>query len=366
MAAAEPQRKRAGETAPATPTPTSASKAPPEQEAAAPVAGKAGAPAPALQGQGQFQWSLASLKITDSTVHVLNPHGPLDLGVGVQLSDLAGAGDRSGHVKVDLALQQGALHVDGDVRVAPPGFGGEITLDSLALPPIVVLRGLLPAQALQSATLGGALTIEAGCPPRASRRRPLERCGWPASSVLPISKLAPPGMKDLEVGADSIDVELSEVAVPGAMPGGESAAIGPVRLAGEIQLSKPRVVLADGKQFSVSAEVDRRVDLASVASRRRGRRPLAGRARKGAPGLTGGPPDAQRAGSCPAGSDRRGGKAASPAATGVGRRRPLAGEAGNAAPPGIEVKVGSLQVERGKLDITDDAVKPAFSTPFPD
>ena len=362
VAAAETQGNVAAETVPATPSPTSASKAPPEQEAAAPVAGKAGAPAPAPQGQGQFQWSLASLKITDSTVHVLNPHGPLDLGVGVQLSDLAGAGDRSGHVKVDLALQQGALHVDGDVRVAPPGFGGELTLDSLALPPIVVLRGLLPAQALQSATLGGALTIEAGLPAKNQAAPPAGEVRVTGKLGLADLKLAPPGMKDLEVGADSIDVELSEVAVPGAMPGGESAAIGPVRLAGEIQLSKPRVALADGKQFSVSAKsivvpishlslpvgapgTPLQVALGKVRLVSPKVRLTRNEQGLVLPGATAAEAKPQAAAPPPP---------SSPA--------PLAGEPASAAPPGIEVKVDSLQIERGNVYVTDDAVKPAFST----
>ena len=293
---------------------------------------------------------------------MLNPHGPLDLGVGVQLSDLAGAGDRSGHVKVDLALQQGALHVDGDVRVAPPGFGGELTLDSLALPPIVVLRGLLPAQALQSATLGGALTIEAGLPAKGQSAPPAGEVRVAGKLGLADLKLAPPGMKDLEVGADSIDVELSEVAVPGAMPGGESAAIGPVRLAGEIQLSKPRVVLADGKQFSVSAKsivvpishlslpvgapgAPLQVALGKVRLVSPKVRLTRNEQGLVLPGATAAEAKPQAAAPPPP---------SSPA--------PVTGEPASAAPPGIEVKVDSLQIERGKVYITDDAVKPAFST----
>ena len=322
----------------------------------------AGAPASAPQAQGPFRWSLASLKITDSTVHVLDPHGPLDVGVGVQLSDLAGSGDRSAHVKVDLAVQQGALHVDGDVRVAPPGFGGELTLDSLALPPLVVLRGVLPPQALQSATLGGVLTIEAGLPAKGQSPPPAGEVRVAGKLGLADLKLAPPGMKDLEVGADSIDVQLSELGVPGAMPGGESTAIGPVRLAGEIQLTKSHVVQADGKQFSVAAKsIIVSISQLSLPVGAAGA-PLQvalGKVRLVSPevrltrneqGLV--LPGASAAAAKPQ---------APPPPPPASAPSPATGEAGNAAAPGIEVKVGSLQVERGKLDITDYAVKPAFS-----
>jgi uncharacterized protein involved in outer membrane biogenesis len=354
-AAAETPTNATAESASAAPTPTPETGPQPAQQPAAPESGAAGAPASAPQGKGPFHWSLASLRITDSTVHVLDPHGPLDLGVGVQLDDLAGSGDRPGHVKMDLALQQGALRIDGDVRVAPPGFGGELTLDSLALPPVVVLRGLLPAEALQSATLGGALTIEAGLPVQGQPAPAAGEVQVAGKLGLTGLELAPPGMKDLEVGADSIDVQLSEVAVPGAMPGGEGTAIGPVSAAGEIRLSKPRVALADGKQFSVSAKsivvpisrLSLPVGPGAPLQVALGKVSLVSpkiRLTRTEQGLVLPGPSAAETKPQPA-----------PPAT------PATGEAAS-APPGIDVKVDSLRVERGKVEVTDDAVKPTFST----
>jgi hypothetical protein len=182
------------------------------------------APPPAANAQpGEsappWRWSVSSLHIGDTRVRLLGTAAPLDVGVGLDLTDLVDHADAPAHIALALTAGKGTLHVDGALRVAPPGFGGTLRIADLSLPELAAAAGALPHDLLQTARLGSDLTVEAGLP--ASKdggelAAPDVRVqGKLSLADLHMTLPSPPG---LSVGVHSVDLAFNELQVPGVLP----------------------------------------------------------------------------------------------------------------------------------------------------
>ncbi len=212
-------------------------------------AGQASASSAPPAAARPWQWSVAALRISDSRVHLLGTDAPLDVGVTASAADLAGVSQTPGKLDVDLGIGSGAVHVGGAVRVAPPGFSGALKISALSIPEMVSISGAVAQSPLQSATLDADLSIDAGLGDRSAN-----------SGAGPEDLRVEGGLSvgsarvahgDTTAAADKVDLQISELSLPGALASmaasgtGENAAAhqGDFRFRGALSLVNPEVVL---------------------------------------------------------------------------------------------------------------------------
>ena len=226
--------------------------------AAPPPAPAAAAAAPATESAPPWRWAVSSVHVGDTRVRLLGAAAPYDVGVGLELTDLADHSDQPAHIALALTAAQGTVNVDGGVRVAPPGFGGTLRIAELSLPELGAAAGALPKDLLQAARLASDLTVEAGL--AASQ----DGGALAASDVrvhgklsLADVRLTPPSPPGLSVGLHAMDVAFDELQVPGVLPaasdvaavGGGSGALAAGDVHARAQLSVADVnVAASGPQ----------------------------------------------------------------------------------------------------------------------
>src|SRR6185295_15248903 len=109
-----------------------------------------------------WTWSVAAAHITDSTVHVLGREAPLAVSLGLDASDLTGDANYPARVGLALKLGDGAVNIDGALRLHGLGFAGTIRTAGLSVPEIIVSSTTLPTDLLRSGHLSTELTVEAG------------------------------------------------------------------------------------------------------------------------------------------------------------------------------------------------------------
>jgi hypothetical protein len=247
----------------ATPTATPTAS-PPSATETTPTAtlGAEPAPAQAAEKSEPWSWSVASVRVDDSTVHRLAGEAPLDIGVELTASDLAGDADYPAHVGLALTVGDGSLNVDGALRLHFPGFAGTLRTANLSLPEILRSTTALPSDLLQTGRLSTALTVEAGMAvpdgvaiaPRDVRAR--------GHVTLADAQLKPPATTPLAIAVRSVDLELKDLHVAGALVGGSAKAAGPgtgslaagdLHLDGTLSLAEPSVASPDGSGLSAGA-----------------------------------------------------------------------------------------------------------------
>jgi hypothetical protein len=202
-----------------------------------------------------WEWHVANVRVTDSTVHVLSDQPPMDVGIDLTAANLASAADAVAHVALGLGVGGASVKLDGDLRIAAPAFGGSIQIADLALPPLVAVSGAVEPSVLPAATLKADLAIAAGLPAKDGAAAAPDLVS--VSGVVGISdaRLSPPGQADLTVEAKSIELTISELAVPGAIPIGQKAAPGTtLRLAADLKLLEPRVTRTGDQPMDVGAQ----------------------------------------------------------------------------------------------------------------
>jgi hypothetical protein len=226
------------------------SSAPPPQNPAAPAAppAAASAAAPPAEGAPPWRWSVASLHIGDTRVRLLGAAAPYDIGVGLDVTDLADHADQPAHIALALTAGQGTVNVEGGVRVAPPGFGGTLKIADLSVPELGIASAL-PKGLLQAARLGSDLTVEAGLA-AAKDGSPLAPSDVHVQGKLSLAdvQLTPPSPPGLTVGAHAIDLVFDELQVPGVLPaasGGPSADGGSAALAPGDVHARAKLSVAD-------------------------------------------------------------------------------------------------------------------------
>jgi Domain of Unknown Function (DUF748) len=349
-AAAEPAPP-AGEPAAAT-APGTEPAPPADPPPAAEPAPAAAEPAPpAASPNAPWRWSVASLEVADSTVHVVAGATKLDVGIELGVEHLAGDGDEPGTVRLRLALgEQGTITVDGQARVEPPGFQGKVELADLSLPELVDISGALAPHRLQGGRLTGALDVAAG--PAAGGDTPPGALGVRGTLSVADLWLAAEQAYQFSVGWKALDVAIAQVRVPGVLPDAPAgAAIEPITVAlGKVQLTAPMAQLTRGPEglvvpalggpgWSAAPEAVAAPGAATPAS---------------APSLPATTPPAADppAGSAPA--------TATPAAATPETTTPTTAAAG--APPArpLAVTVDALAIRDGQVAITDRTVTPFY------
>ena len=211
-------------------------------------------PAPAEPSK-PWEWSVADVRVSDSMVHVLSDQPPLDVGVDLAATALASAADSVSHVALGFAIGGGSLKLDGDLRLAPPGFGGTIQISDLAVPPLLAASGRVDPALLPSATVKADLAVQAGLPAKSGA--PVEPDLLRVTGTLGIgdARVAPPGQADLSVAAKALDLTITDLAVPGVIPIGQKAADGAaVRLAADLALQEPHVSRGGESALSFDAQ----------------------------------------------------------------------------------------------------------------
>jgi hypothetical protein len=224
------------------------------------AAGEPEATSPSAEAgpQQPWQWSVSAVRVSDSTLHGITADAPLNIGVGLSVKNLAGSPGATASVDLAVTSDIGSVDVNGDARIAPPGFGGVIKLGNLTLPRIVALSGVLSPDLVRSATLQGELTVGAGMPPPASDLSVANSDVHVRGKLtLADPQVQLPGDQGAAVSVKNVDIGLTDLSVPGVLPVPEDTAANeprPLSFQGTLALSDPLVALADGKEFSVGAE----------------------------------------------------------------------------------------------------------------
>src|SRR5262249_31440404 len=183
------------------------------------------------------------LQLDDGHVEVLQPETPLAVGVNLAARDLAGDATEPGHVDLTLGVGSGTVHLAGALRVAPPAFGGTLSIEHLTLPELVAVAAVVPPHVLETATLATDLKLSAGLDPSGAAAdsgaaRVSGRIGLEGLRVVGADP------KAFAAGWKLLDVPIDEVLVPGVLPGTPPTSPAPVTVTlGAVRLEDPYVQL---------------------------------------------------------------------------------------------------------------------------
>lgn len=229
-----------------------AANAPPAKPAPLPAA-----TAPPGESAPPWRWSVAALHIGDTRVRLLGAAAPLDVGVGLDLTNLADHANAPAHFALALTAGKGKLHVDGGLRIAPPGFGGTLRIADLSLPELAAAAGALPHDLLQTARLGSDLTVEAGLAANKGGELAAPDVRVQGKLSLADLKMTLPSPPGLSVGAHSVDLAFDELQVPGVLPAPSPEAraagalpAGDVRVRGKLSVADVSVAATGPKGFT--------------------------------------------------------------------------------------------------------------------
>lgn len=278
----------------------------------------------------------------------------------------------TGGLGVELAQPRVALGADDTVFTADRV--------ALAVPEVALPVAPPAADAAPAADALPAPPLEGDAPPSLPLAAP--PLTLDVQLELDQASLATAQGKELNAGLQRLALQLSDVSVPGFVAGAPPApTTEPLQAKGTLQLTQARVARGDGKEFTVAAR--------TIAL------PIESLAVPGVPGglPAGAPPQPVRASlgairieqpairvtrteqglvlpaAAAADAPAAPGDAATPAGTAAptpaATAAPEAQATANDAPGApLELQVASLRVLRGGLEVTDRAVKPAFSSRF--
>src|SRR5262249_39400820 len=109
-----------------------------------------------------WTWHVDSVALSDSRARLLSDQPPLDVGITLDAKGLSGPKHESSPVKLDLAIGDGKLGIDGTLRIEPLGFAGSVTSAGLDVPRIVDVVGAMPRGVLQVAKLDADVKVALG------------------------------------------------------------------------------------------------------------------------------------------------------------------------------------------------------------
>jgi hypothetical protein len=136
-----------------------------------------------------------------------------------------------------------------------PGFAGTLKLESLNLPRLAQTSGAVPAELLPSATLSADLTVSAGIAAAEGQGEggpgDVHVQGTLALADL---QVAPAGAKGGTISAKTLEVGIGELSAPGVLPAAPADTAGPpaLSLQGSVNLTEPRVTFAGTTGATVS------------------------------------------------------------------------------------------------------------------
>jgi uncharacterized protein involved in outer membrane biogenesis len=200
-------------------------------------------------------WQVTAVRVTDSKLRVLSDQPPLDVGFELATANLSGDADTIGHVTLGLAIEPGTVALDGDLRIAPvPAFGGTLKIVDLSLPSLPVVNSVLPPEAFPSGNLRSDLQITAGLPPPGGDEAPADQLRLGGTIGLAELTLSPPQVEGLTLELEDAELRIDQLAVPGVIPPGQSAAAGAaIDLAAGLTLHGPRVTLTGDEPLKFAA-----------------------------------------------------------------------------------------------------------------
>jgi uncharacterized protein involved in outer membrane biogenesis len=230
---------------------------------------------------------------------------PLDVSVDVDVADLSGVNDNVAKIKLALGLASGSVHVDGKARIAPPGFGGALKVTALSLPEVIATCGALAQNPIQSATLDADLSSAASGVDTRGDAGDIRMQG-DLSIVKP--RLALDDGKEFLVSLGALDLGIADMRVPGALAARPAGPAEPLRIAlRDLKLDAPSIRLTHTKDGFVL------------------------------------PGTSEPANASP-------------------QTAVVAGAAPRDAAAAIDVSLGSIRINNGRLAVTDRRLTPAFST----
>ncbi|MBI4514788.1 MAG: DUF748 domain-containing protein [Deltaproteobacteria bacterium] len=219
---------------------------PTSSASASPAAGPAAAP---------WRWSVSSLRVTESRIRLLNAAASLDVGVGLTTSDLASDTDRRARMQLALTAGAGSVNAEGALRLFSPAFAGTVRITNLPLAEFAAVTSALPSNLLQAGRLGSELTIEAGlAAPGVDvgqlTSSDLRLRGRLSLAELRLGNAEPQGFT---MGARSFDMAITELEIPGVLPGSSATArrTDDVHLRGRLAVADFQLAATDSKSFSV-------------------------------------------------------------------------------------------------------------------
>jgi hypothetical protein len=173
------------------------------------------APPPAAEPEppsAPWSWSVGSLALHDATLRLLSDQPPLDVGLTLDATQISGPEHDASPVKLDLAIGDGKLGIDGTLRIEPLGFAGKLTTTALDVPKVVDVVGALPGNVLQVAKLDTDLDVKLGS--SAPTAGDVAVSGTATVADLWVAANDP---KEFATGAKTLAVRIDDVTVPGAL-----------------------------------------------------------------------------------------------------------------------------------------------------
>jgi hypothetical protein len=301
--------------------------------------------------------AVASLHVGDSRIRLLGAEAPVDVGITASVSDLADRGDQPGKADLTITIAKGQVVLKGDVKVAPPGFGGSLKISDLSLPGLAHAAGAVPRALLQSATLNSDLKIEAGLAAPGDGSAPaandLRVSGKLALADLEGAGVAP---QDFAVTAKSCGLDINELSAPGVLSASASAEPSrDLRLKGRLSLGDLQLTGSDPKAFLLQIHA---LNLPITELNVPGLLPGKGRGETSKPiGVVLGD---VRIESPTVRVTRAAGGFALPNFSAAPATAAPPPPAEGTAPRPVEVKLTSLRIEKGDVAMTDHTVKPFF------
>lgn len=162
-----------------------------------------------------WSWSVKAVRIADSGMHLIGGDHVVDVHISGQASDLAPGLETTAPVDLTFRVGEGSVRIEGQARVDPPGFAGDLRVGNLSLAELVDISRALPENPVKSAKLSTDLLIEAGM---AKAERPkLDRGDMRVSGKLALADThVTSGGTD--ASAKSIELQIKDLSLAGALP----------------------------------------------------------------------------------------------------------------------------------------------------
>jgi len=163
-----------------------------------------------------WRWSVGKVHVESSKLLLERPDAPLAVGVALSANDLAPDANAVAGIELGLTIGEGSVEAAGRLRLSPPAFGGTLRYAKLDLRELISAVPTLPQRLLQSALLGGELTVEAG----------IDAGGQPAAAdslrlrgALQVDKLqvSAADPKAFSAGWKRFEIDFDDVRVPGVL-----------------------------------------------------------------------------------------------------------------------------------------------------
>ncbi|MBI3785078.1 MAG: DUF748 domain-containing protein [Deltaproteobacteria bacterium] len=173
--------------------------------AAPPAAETPPTPVPSPAAEAPWQWSIASLHLDDSRVHLISDPA-LDIVLAADTQDLTSAGDQAVPLNFTVTVGEGSLNIDGQLRLKPIGLAAQLKIAQLDVPSELAALHVGPTGLIAAAKLDTNLNIAFGS--LAPAAGDLNARGNLTVSDL---QVVPPGTAHNRIAAERLHLDLDEL-----------------------------------------------------------------------------------------------------------------------------------------------------------